>query len=146
MTSFYKVSIMRTSLFSLFIALAAILPISTASAAYYYDRHEDSQVTRYGGPDWYSNTFYDSYIYASPYRTQTHALHPYYRNSYNEYSNRHMYPRNSRPEFHRYLEDLYYDGAFNRGLQYTTAPSVRCYNYTVTRTSQWSPRRVERCN
>jgi len=136
---------MRTSLISLFIALAAILPtVDTADAAYYLDRYEDGQITRYGGPDWHSNTFYDTYIYASPYRTQTHSLHPYYRNGYNDYDERDRYPRNTRPEFYRYLEDLYYDGGLqNSRLRYRQSP--RCYNYSTYSASQWSPRTQARC-
>ena len=137
---------------SLFVAIAVLLPsIGAADAAtYYLNRYEDNEITRYSEPSWNSNKFYDTFIYASPYRSKTHALHPYYRHTYYTRPSK-PNPRITRPEFYQYLEDLYYDGALGGNVPpYNTppsnrAPSSRCYNYSTYSSSQWSPAELRGC-
>lgn len=132
-----------------FIVAAVVLApaVPTASASYMLDRREDYMVRRYNSPDWVSQMGRDTYIYASPYRSRTHALHPYYRNTYFTRTVP-IDPRVTQPEFHRYLSDLYYDGTLGRGLplyEHPTVPSptVQCANYRVYRTSPRTPGVVE---
>ena len=128
---------------ALVLSVATLIPLGTAEAASYkLFRAEDSDTTRYGGTDWQARYYEEDYIYASPYRSVTHALHPYYRNTY--YTRQAPPCRVTRPEFYQYLEDLYYNGQLVPA-QPVQAPQSRCYNYTVRRTSQWSPREFEGC-
>ncbi|MDD5469309.1 MAG: hypothetical protein PHO92_00700 [Candidatus Peribacteraceae bacterium] len=130
---------------ALVLSVAALIPLGTAEAASYkLFRPEDSDTTRYGGTDWQVRYYEEDYIYASPYRSVTHALHPYYRNTY--YTRQATTPcKITRPEFYQYLEDLYYNGQLVPA-QPAQAPQSRCYNYTVQRTSQRSPRLFTGCN
>jgi|GEM_PF-3256171 len=139
------------SIVSIAIALAVLLPsIPTASAySYMLDRWEDRETTRYNSPDWHSGFRYDEYIYASPYRSKTHSLHPYYRRSYATKVGR-TGTKITRPEFYHYLEDLYYDGNLGRAIPLydrprPEAPSARCYNYRSVSTSQRTPALYEEC-
>lgn len=129
---------------TLILSLATLAPLGTAEAAsYMLYRPEDGETTRYNSPDWQVRYHDEDYIYASPYRSVTHALHPYYRNIY--YTRTAPPYRVTRPEFYKYLEDLYYDGRL-LPAQNLQAPQSRCYNYTMRRTSQWSPRELVGCN
>lgn len=138
-------------LVSLAISIAVFLPSIPTAAAYSYMlyRQEDNEITRYNGPDWYSGYLPNEFIYASPYRTQTHSLHPYYRRSYAT----EVGPTGvkiTRPEFYNYLEDLYYDGNLGQGVPLyehprPASPSARCYNYRVVRTSSRTPALYEEC-
>ncbi|NLG07429.1 hypothetical protein GX553_03175 [Candidatus Peribacteria bacterium] len=131
------------------IAVAAILApaVPTASASYMLNRREDYAVKQYNSPDWISRMGRDTYIYASPYRSQTHALHPYYRNAYHTRTLP-SDPRVTQPEFYRYLSDLYYDGTLGSGLPLyehpiVPSPTVQCANYRIHRTSPHTPGIVE---
>jgi len=145
---------MWNSLLSLAIAAAVVVPsVSTVHASSdLLDRSEDFKFTRYEYSDRLSNRFvYDGYIYASPYRTVTHALHPYYRNSYNKQGTSRPRRRITHPDFYRYLEDLYYNGYISEELPmyympYEPSPATRCMNYSKRSSSQWSPGRIVRCN
>jgi len=139
------------SIVSLTVSLAVFLPTIPTAAAYSYmlDRQEDREITRYNGPDWHSGFQYDEYIYASPYRSETHALHPYYRRAYATDVGR-TGVRITRPEFYNYLEDLYYDGNLGQNVPLyerprSASPSASCYNYRVVRTSSHMPRLSEEC-
>lgn len=128
---------------AIILSLATLAPLGTAEAAsYMLYRPEDGETTRYNSPDWQVRYYDEDYIYASPYRSVTHALHPYYRNTY--YTRTAPQYRVTRPEFYKYLEDLYYDGRL-LPVQNVQAPQSRCYNYTMIRTSQWSPRQFTGC-
>jgi len=139
------------SIVSLAITLAVLLPTVPTAAAYSYmlDRWEDREVTRYNSPNWYGGFQYDEYIYASPYRSRTHSLHPYHRRSYLTEVGR-TGIKITRPEFYHYLEDLYYDGNIGSDVPLyerprSESPSARCYNYRAIRTSPRSPRLYEEC-
>jgi hypothetical protein len=129
------------------LAVFLAVPGAADAATYYLNRFEDSEITRYGSPDWYSDVYYTSPLSVTPYRTTTHALHPYYRNNY--YTR--VLPRHriTHPEFYRYLEDLYYQGELVGGtptLQREAPLNVRCSNYSVRRDSYRMPRLFLGCN
>ncbi len=134
-------------------ALAAVftlaLPAATEAASYYLNRYEDGEVTRYGNPDWHSDVLYTSPISVMPFRTVTHALHPYYRSTY--YTRRAPRVRITRPEFYQYLGDLYFNGELGvTGSVFDPAhevpQSLRCPNYSVRRANYRMPRAFEGCN
>ena len=145
---------MWNSLLSLAIVAAVVVPsVGTVSASYdLLDRSEDFKFTRYEYSDRLSNRFvYDGYLYASPYRTVTHALHPFYRNSYNQQNTNRPQRRITSPEFYKYLEDLYYGGYIGEevpmySIPYEPSPSSRCMNYSTRSASQRSPGRIVSCN
>jgi hypothetical protein len=131
--------------FSLVVSLA--VPGVADAASYYLNRYEDGEITRYGSPDWYSDILYTSPLSVTPYRTTTHALHPYYRNSY--YTRTLPSKKITRPEFYRYLEDLYYQnlltGNASPQLQREAPLNLRCPNYAVRRESYRMPREFLGC-
>lgn len=102
------------------------------------------------------STYWDAdeyFIRTSPYWSKTHALHPYWRNSYNTRIGQRR--RITHPQFYRYLEDLYYEGALTgRGAGYHVygqriyrpSQTQRCYNYRVRRDARQTPPRYSRCN
>lgn len=126
------------------LAFGIAVPGVADAASYYLNRYEDREITRYGSPDWHSDLLYTSPLSVTPYRTETHALHPYYRNSY--YTRTLPSKKITRPEFYRYLEDLYYSGALGYELPREVPTSLRCPNYAVRRDSYRTPRQFLGCN
>lgn len=129
-------------------------PTVSGADRYYADRqlanqYDDSTVKNYGGFEGLSHRYYTDPFYTTPYKTQTHALHPYYRNTY--WTRRGRTYRFSNPLFHQYLEDLYYEGYLTGGDPHSYDPPryapehSGCYNYNAKRTSYRSPARVTDC-
>ncbi len=144
---------MRYALVSaLAFAAAFALPIAAGASERGYNTVEtDARVTVYDVPQTgLSSRYYgDYYYYTSPYNSKTSFLHPYYRHTYYNYQPNSR-PRITRPEFHKYLEDLYFNGEMGANLepyQLTSerAPTSRCMNYRVQRTNSKVPPKFKGC-
>ncbi len=81
----------------------------------------------------------------SPYKSVTHALHPYYRQNY--FTPSYTGKRVTRPEFYSYLSDLYYNGAFDSAIadQKQRSAFAKCYNYSTLRLAQRTPEWMTSC-
>ena len=143
---------MRT-LFSTFFALALFLSIAPAASAYRYVSSDARLVTQYENYN-YNKVFYDHpeeyWVRTSPYASETHALHPYWRRGYYRHSGiTDPFLRSER--FSRYIADAYARGYLGNvgthpyDLPRPPATNARCLNYSVTQRHSRLPARFDGC-
>jgi hypothetical protein len=149
--TFISALIVPATTFAYGVTVQPNLPVGVPNA-YELDRAADRIVTRYGEFESLSHRYFTDPFYLTPYSTETHALHPYYRNTYWTRVGRRY--RVSTPQFYRYLEDLYYDGYLGVDQYYQPpryeaprigVPQTLCRNYRTVRPTQRTPQRVVEC-
>lgn len=155
MKHFLNFSIMSKIFLSILLFGLSGLTAPVASAYGYVDGWTYEPVTQYENYN-YGRVIYDSpeeyWIKSSPYYSTTHALHPYWRNSYNEYREyRPSFIRSNR--FSNYLVDAYergYLGSLSsvQPLELPRGPALqaRCMNYTLKQRTSRVPAQLETCD